>query len=217
MSELVAVSGAVAAAEAEHAPTPVQLLAASVTGGAPAPTLSASAVGLPDAGHRAAGGGLQMPRLDSSDLRPSVAVSVSLVAASAPWPAAKIVPESVTARLIILCTSSGVWSARQPRTLAHARVWLHRTRQLRSKRMRVNFACFRYSVSAAMLSFEPRCTFGAQAGTLLATPPRPCCTSPPGTWPSSRAAWTRRSSRTCRCALAACRAGTAVTPCSLGA
>ena len=56
VGELAAVSGAVAATEAEHAPTPVQLLAASVTGGAPAPTLSASAMGLPgDAGHKAAG------------------------------------------------------------------------------------------------------------------------------------------------------------------
>ena len=55
-SELAAVSAAVAAAEAEHAPTPVQLLAASVSGGAPAPTLSASAVmGLSDAGHKSAG------------------------------------------------------------------------------------------------------------------------------------------------------------------
>ena len=56
--ELAAVSAAVAAAEAEHAPTPVQLLAASVTGGGPAPTLSASAMGLPDAGHKAAGAAL---------------------------------------------------------------------------------------------------------------------------------------------------------------
>ena len=56
MGELAAVSGAVAVTEAEHAPTPVQLLAASVTGGAPAPTLSASAMGLPgDAGQKAAG------------------------------------------------------------------------------------------------------------------------------------------------------------------
>lgn len=48
-------AGAVAAAEAEHAPTPVQLLA-SVTGGAPAPTLSASLASLPVAGQGAAGG-----------------------------------------------------------------------------------------------------------------------------------------------------------------
>ena len=54
-SELAAASGAVAAVEAEHAPTPVQLLA-SVTGGAPAPTLSASVVSLPDA--EPAGSGL---------------------------------------------------------------------------------------------------------------------------------------------------------------
>ena len=47
-TELSAASGAAAAAEAEQAPTPVQLLA-SMTSGAPAATLSASVVSLPDA------------------------------------------------------------------------------------------------------------------------------------------------------------------------
>ena len=54
--ELEAVSGAVAAAEAEHAPTPVQLLASVTAGGAPAATLSASLFSLPVAGQEAAGG-----------------------------------------------------------------------------------------------------------------------------------------------------------------
>ena len=73
--ELAAASGAVAAAEAEHAPTPVQLLAASVTGGAPAPTLSASVASLPDAGQMVAGAPVADPAPQPSCIRVHVSVS----------------------------------------------------------------------------------------------------------------------------------------------